>query len=138
MIEVDFADGDFQVGGFTSPIGLTRSNRKDIVFFVNGRWILDSAIATALIQAYHTYLMVGRFPFAILELKIPLEDVDVNVHPAKAEIRFRNPGFIFSLVQRAIRHSSTKFCAPRNKYFQFLATSNPPKSDGLCLDDGKR
>jgi len=77
MLEVDFSDGYFQVNGFTSPIGLTRSNRKEIIFFVNGRLVFDSALTTALIQAYHTYLMVGRFPFAILLLKIPPEDVDV-------------------------------------------------------------
>jgi len=103
MLEVDFSDGYFQVNGFTSPIGLTRSNRKEIIFFVNGRLVFDSALTTALIQAYHTYLMVGRFPFAILLLKIPPEDVDVNVHPAKSEVRFKNPAFIFSLVQRAVR-----------------------------------
>jgi len=68
MLEVDFSDGDFQVSGFTSPIGLTRSNRKEIVFFVNGRLVFDSALTAALIQAYHTYLMVGRFPLAILLL----------------------------------------------------------------------
>lgn len=115
MILVDYKDGGFQVNGFTSPIGLTRSNRKEINFFVNGRWILDSSLSAALIQAYHTFLMVGRFPMAILDLKMPLEEVDVNVHPAKAEVRFRNPGFIFSLVQRAVR--------------QALIQSNPPAID---------
>lgn len=112
MMAVDFSDGDHQVLGFTSPVGLTRSNRRDISFFVNGRWVLDPALASALIQAYHTYLMVGRFPFSVLTIKIPPEDVDVNVHPAKSEVRFKNPGFIFSLVQRAIRHSLLKSSPP--------------------------
>ncbi len=119
MIAVDFSDGDYQVLGFTSPVGYTRSNRKDIIFFINGRWILDPALASALIQAYHTYLMVGRFPFSVLTIKIPPEDVDVNVHPAKAEVRFKNPGFIFSLVQRAIRHSLLRSSPPA------LNLSNP-------------
>lgn len=105
MLAVDFSDANYQVLGFTSAVGCTRSNRKDITFFLNGRWIQDPALASALIQAYHTYLMVGRYPFSILTISIPPEDVDVNVHPAKSEVRFKNPGFIFSLVQRAIRHS---------------------------------
>lgn len=119
MMAVDFSDNDYQVLGFTSPVGYTRSNRKDITFFLNGRWIIDPALASALIQAYHTYLMVGRFPFSVLTIKIPPEDVDVNVHPAKAEVRFKNPGFIFSLVQRAIRHSLLRSSPP------VLNLSNP-------------
>ena len=119
MLAVDFSDSDFQVQGFTSSVGYTRSNRKDITFFLNGRWIFDPALASALIQAYHTYLMVARFPYSVLTIKIPPEEVDVNVHPAKSEVRFKNPGFIFSLVQRAIRHSLLKSSPPA------LNLSNP-------------
>lgn len=105
MLEVDFKDGEYLIKGFTSPVGLSRSNRKEITFFINGRWVSDSSLAAALIQAYHTFLMVGRFPLTILLIEMPPEDVDVNVHPAKAEIRLKNPGFVFSLVQRALRRS---------------------------------
>ena len=105
MLEVDFKDGEYLIKGFTSPVGLSRSNRKEITFFINGRWVMDSSLAAALIQAYYTFLMVGRYPLATLLIEIPPEDVDVNVHPAKAEIRLKNPGFVFSLVQRAIRRS---------------------------------
>ena len=105
MLEVDFKDGEYLITGFTSPVGLSRSNRKEITFFINGRWVSDSSLAAALIQAYHTFLMVGRFPLTILLIEMPPEDVDVNVHPAKAEIRLKNPGFVFSLVQRALRRS---------------------------------
>jgi DNA mismatch repair protein MutL len=105
MLEVDFKDGEYFIKGFTSPVGLSRSNRKEITFFINGRWVMDSSLAAALIQAYYTFLMVGRYPLATLLIEIPPEDVDVNVHPAKAEIRLKNPGFVFSLVQRAIRRS---------------------------------
>ena len=105
MLEVDFKDEEYLIKGFTSPVGLSRSNRKEITFFINGRWVSDSSLAAALIQAYHTFLMVGRFPLTILLIEMPPEDVDVNVHPAKAEIRLKNPGFVFSLVQRALRRS---------------------------------
>lgn len=115
MLEVDFNDGEYLIKGFTSPVGLSRSNRKEITFFINGRWVMDSSLAAALIQAYYTFLMVGRYPLATLLIEIPPEDVDVNVHPAKAEIRLKNPGFVFSLVQRAIRRSLlTSSPAPMN------------------------
>ncbi|MEJ5226092.1 MAG: hypothetical protein WHV44_16650, partial [Anaerolineales bacterium] len=95
--------GIARLGGFISPTSLTRSNRKEMTFFINGRWVQDISLATALLQAYHTLLMVGRYPLAALFLDIPPEDVDVNVHPAKAEVRFRNPDRVFSFVQRAVR-----------------------------------
>ncbi len=103
MMEVDYSDGDLSVTGFTSPISLTRSNRREITFFVNGRWVQDTSLSAALLQAYHTYLMVGRYPIAALFIKLPTEEVDVNVHPAKAEVRFRSPDRLFSVLQRAIR-----------------------------------
>jgi DNA mismatch repair protein MutL len=105
LIEIEPVSG--QVGasihGFISPPSITRSNRREITFFVNGRWIQDASLAAAVTQAYHTLLMVGRYPLVVLYLDVPPAEIDVNVHPAKAEIRFENPGGIFSLVQRNVR-----------------------------------
>jgi DNA mismatch repair protein MutL len=103
MLEVIAEEEGLKLSGFISPIALTRSNRKEITFIINGRWVQDTPLTTALLQAYHTLLMVGRFPLAALFLEIPPEEVDVNVHPAKAEVRFRNPDRIFSFVQRSVR-----------------------------------
>jgi len=103
MMDVSHDDADYHVEGFTSPISLTRSNRREMTFFVNGRWVQDPALSAALLQAYHTYLMVGRYPIAFLYLYLPSDEVDVNVHPAKAEVRFRSPDRVFSLLQRAVR-----------------------------------
>jgi DNA mismatch repair protein MutL len=105
LLNVDTEEEGYRIEGYTSPISLTRSNRKDITFFVNGRWIVDATLNTALVQAYHTYLMVGRYPLAALFLEIPPDELDVNVHPAKAEVRFRFPDKVFSLVQRSVRRS---------------------------------
>ena len=105
LLKIDMEEEDYRVEGFTSPISLTRSNRKEITFFVNGRWIVDATLNTALVQAYHTYLMVGRYPLAALFLELPPGDLDVNVHPAKAEVRFRFPDRVFSMVQRSVRRA---------------------------------
>jgi DNA mismatch repair protein MutL len=105
MLEVTFETEEIGVEGFISPVALTRSNRREITFFINGRWVQDSALSAALMQAYHTLLMVGRYPLAVLFVSLPPEEVDVNVHPAKAEVRFRSPDAVFSAVQRASRRS---------------------------------
>lgn len=104
MLEVTLEE-EIQIAGYISPVALTRSNRREITFFVNGRWIQDATLVSALIQAYHTLLMVGRYPQAVLFLTLPPEEVDVNVHPAKAEVRFRSPDRVFSAVQRAVKRA---------------------------------
>jgi DNA mismatch repair protein MutL len=101
--EIEWEEEQARVSGFVSPISLTRSNRKEITIFVNGRWVQDISISTAFIQAYHSLLMIGRFPIGALFIEVNPEDVDVNVHPAKAEVRFRQPDRIFSLVQHAVK-----------------------------------
>ncbi|MDR3572663.1 MAG: DNA mismatch repair endonuclease MutL [Anaerolineaceae bacterium] len=105
MLEIDFEEEVIRVSGFTSPVALTRSNRRELTFFVNGRWVQEVALNTALLQAYHTLLMVGRFPLAVIFIEIDPEEVDVNVHPAKAEVRFRRQDKVFSAVQRAVRRA---------------------------------
>lgn len=94
-----------KVDGFISAPALSRSNRNDMTVFVNGRWVQDRGLNTAILQAYHTLLMVGRFPLCILRVELDPEDVDVNVHPAKTEVRFRNNDVIFRAVQRAVRRT---------------------------------
>jgi DNA mismatch repair protein MutL len=95
--------GGMTLSGYISPTSLTRSNRKEITFFVNGRWVQEYSLNAALLQAYHTLLMVGRYPLTALFLDMHPEDVDVNVHPTKAEVRFRSQDKVFSFVQRSAR-----------------------------------
>ncbi len=105
LLEIQSEEEGFKLTGFISPTSLTRSNRKEITFFINGRWVHDVSLNMALLQAYHTLLMVGRYPLTALFLEIPPEEVDINVHPAKAEVRFRNTDKVFSFVQRAVRRA---------------------------------
>ncbi len=119
MLDVVAEEEGLKLSGFISPVALTRSNRKEITFFVNGRWVQDTPLSAALLQAYHTLLMVGRFPLATIFLEVPPEEVDVNVHPAKAEVRFRNPDKAFSFVLRSVRRAILAFTpvpqvAPQN------------------------
>ncbi|MCK5429074.1 MAG: DNA mismatch repair endonuclease MutL [Anaerolineales bacterium] len=105
MLKVLAKGDDQKVIGFVSPTSLTRSNRRGITFFINGRPVQDAALTTAVVQAYHTLLMVGRYPLAMLLLELPTVEVDVNVHPTKAEVRFRDPKRVFSGVQHSVRRA---------------------------------
>jgi len=104
LIEVVAApEAPIAVAGFVSPPDIHRGSRRDLTFFVNGRWVLDAALGAAVVQAYHGLLMVGRFPLGFLRVDLDPAEVDVNVHPSKAEVRFRRPEIIVATVQRAVR-----------------------------------
>jgi DNA mismatch repair protein MutL len=101
MIEV--GAGGSQVYGFVSLPSLSRSRRDSLSFFVNRRWVKSGLLTRATEEAYSGLLMTGKHPIAVLNISIPLGDLDVNVHPAKTEVRFRSEGEVFTLVQRAVR-----------------------------------
>ena len=95
------------VDGFISPPNLNRSTRKYMLFFVNHRWVQDRTIQHAVIEAYHTALMVGRAPIVALDISVPPDAIDVNVHPTKSEVRFRDGSMVFNAVQRTVRAALT-------------------------------
>jgi DNA mismatch repair protein MutL len=105
-------DGPVRVRGFISPPSVHRANRAGLTFYVNGRWIRNASLSAAVTQAYQSLLMVGRFPLAVLLLEMAPEMVDVNVHPAKSEVRFREPKLVFSVLQRAVRATLLGQSAP--------------------------
>jgi len=90
------------VSGLLGKPGVSRSTRQDLVTVVNGRPVDSRALAYALVESYHTLIPKGRFPLAFLFLEIDPAAVDVNVHPAKREIRFRNEPQVRAFVMRAV------------------------------------
>lgn len=112
MLPVADEHHHIRVQGFTSPPSLHRGDRSRITLFVNGRHIQDSTLTFAVVQAYHTLLMTGRYPLAVLMITLPSGEVDVNVHPTKAEVRFRDQDHVFSAVQRAVRAAVVEAAAP--------------------------
>ncbi|MBE2222697.1 MAG: DNA mismatch repair endonuclease MutL [Anaerolineae bacterium] len=93
------------VSGFVGPPSLHWANRSHMVLFLNGRYIRDNSLTYAIIQAYHTLLPTGRYPLGIVFITMPAEDVDVNVHPTKTEVRFHHSDRVFSAVQKAVRNT---------------------------------
>ncbi|MFH2039499.1 MAG: DNA mismatch repair endonuclease MutL [Chloroflexota bacterium] len=128
MLEVIAEEAGIKLKGFISPTSITRSNRREITFFINGRWVQDTPLTAALNNAYHTLLMVARYPLAALFMEIDPADVDVNVHPAKAEVRFRNQDRIFSFVQRAARRALLAYAPIPSLSPQVLWGSSVPQS----------
>jgi DNA mismatch repair protein MutL len=102
MLDVDFAEESVTVTGLCGPSSVHRGNRAAISFFVNGRWVQSRPLTFALIDAYQAQLPIGRHPVAALHISLPDEDVDVNVHPAKAEVRFRDERAVGRAVRRAV------------------------------------
>jgi DNA mismatch repair protein MutL len=95
--------GAVRVAGFVTHPHIALSHSRHIFFFVNGRLVRDRLLQHALMAAYETFLPRGRYPGAVLSLEVPAEEVDVNVHPMKLEVRFRNGPAVHEAIGRAVR-----------------------------------
>jgi len=115
------------VTGLVSPPQLSRSNRTYVSFFVNRRWVSDRTLGRAVDEAYQGLLMVGRHPVVVLNIFLPPATVDVNVHPAKREVRFRYENLVFSTVNRAIRKALGGAPVPS---INLPGQPNPPFASG--------
>src|SRR5450432_3419128 len=93
----------FRLSGFFSRPQVQKGNRNSIYIFVNGRLIRDRLMLHALSSAYHNLMPSSSYPFALLFLEMDAEEVDVNVHPSKTEVRFRHGSFVHDFVRDAIR-----------------------------------
>ncbi len=94
---------DSPVWGFVSAPSVARSSRSYLSFFVNRRWVRSPLLSRAVEDAYHGLLMAGKHPIAVLNVSFPYQDVDINVHPTKREVRFRNERDLFTSVQKVVR-----------------------------------
>jgi DNA mismatch repair protein MutL len=101
------------VTGWVGAPGVTRSYRHGLVFFVNGRWIQNRALSFALEEAYHSLIMIGRHPVAVIQIGVDPAAVDVNVHPTKAEVKFVDERAVCRAVQRAAHAALAR--APRDE-----------------------
>ena len=97
-----------RVNGLVSPPSLNRTNRSYLTFFVNRRWIYSPLLTKAAEEAYHGLLMEGRHPVVILNLSLPGRELDVNVHPTKAQVKFHNEQVMFVTIKKAIREALSK------------------------------
>ena len=103
LLRVDRSEHGVRVHGVAGPPELTRGGRDDIVIIVNGRPVRDPALLQAALAAYRPLLARDRFPLLVLTIDMPAADVDANVHPTKAWVRFRHPRLVQEMLIAALR-----------------------------------
>ena len=102
MLPVSGGDGHVSVSGYTGAPDFSRHNRSHLTLLVNRRWVYHRSVMYAIEQAYQGALPDRRYPLAVINVDLPAEEVDVNSHPAKREVRFRNENRVFSAVRQAV------------------------------------
>ncbi|WP_270642908.1 DNA mismatch repair endonuclease MutL [Limosilactobacillus mucosae] len=105
MIPVQGENPDFRISGYISRPELTRAQRSHITLTINHRYVRSYALTKAIIAGYQSKLMVGRFPLAVINIDLDPVLVDVNVHPAKREVRLSKEDQLASLLEQAVYHS---------------------------------
>jgi DNA mismatch repair protein MutL len=107
LVEVDHSEGEVILEGYVARPPFARSNRRSVLTFVNGRSVRDKLINGAVTRAFANLMERGRYPLAILFVQMPPDQVDVNVHPQKAEVRFVNPKRIFGVIVDGVHQALT-------------------------------
>lgn len=125
LVAVDSHNKELHLSGFTSRPPSARGDRRHQLFFVNNRPIKDSTLQAALNQAYRGLLEKGQFAAAFLFLKVPLREIDVNVHPAKAEVRFRDNRAIFQFIYRSIENAVIQEMGVKEIYTKEMEGKEP-------------
>lgn len=105
LIPVDVQEQDIHMHGFLGKPEINRANRNFEIYFVNGRFIKSGMIGKAIEEGYRKYLMQHKFPFAVLHFTIHSEEIDVNVHPTKMEVRFTNQMKLYDFIETHIREA---------------------------------
>ena len=106
LVAADFTEADIEVEAMVSPVGVHRgSARGSSYLYVNGRFVQDAVVRRAVTEAYRGIVPKGRHPVVVLEVRLPPSQVDVNVHPAKTEVRFRNARDIARIIRDGLRQA---------------------------------
>ena len=106
---INYTQDKYHLTGFISKPQFSKNNRTYQTFMVNSRYVNSIYVSTAVQKAYEDYLMKGKFPVYILNLELPTESVDVNVHPSKLEVKFENQSKIFGLILDAVYKTINNF-----------------------------
>lgn len=137
-LEPEDAAAQLGVHGFVSRPEVQRSNRNGIFTFVNRRLVRDRLLLHAIAEAYRNIQPPGVFPVVLLFVELPYAEVDVNVHPAKIEVRFRHPQFVHDFARDAIRHALTRAAPipafpPAKTQAAGAAAGVPPARPGAAI-----
>lgn len=126
LIEVKQMRGNMTLFGYISRPEIAKANRTYQTLIINGRYVINFMISSAISNVYEDYLMKGKFPLYVLCLNMPNDEIDVNVHPNKLEVKFENSGAIFSLFSDACFHAlkGTNFTTTPVSHEEEVETDN--------------
>ncbi len=124
LIPVEYELDAIKIKGYVSKPVNSRPNRNMQNFFINGRYVKTRTAMAAIEEAFKGSIMVGKFPSCVLNIELPFEMIDVNVHPAKIEVRFINERPVFDAVYHAVKSSLMKFDSRKNASFKNNAAFN--------------
>ena len=127
LIPVDYQLDSIKITGYISKPVYSRPNRNMQNFFINGRYVKTRTAMAAIEEAFKGSIMVGKFPSCVLNIKLPYELIDVNVHPAKIEVRFINERPVFDAVYHAVKSSLMKFDDRKQAVFKTDSAFNDIK-----------
>lgn len=129
MVPLYYKNGEYSLSGLIGKPELSRGNRNYENLFINGRFIKNKVVATAVEDAYKTRLLIGKFPVFVLNLEVNPSQVDVNVHPAKLEVRFKNDDEVYDFFYRGIcKALEEQVLIPQVKWDKKANEKNPEKN----------
>lgn len=126
LLEVNYDQNGVKITGFIGEPLVSRGNRNFENYFINGRYVKSSMVSKAIEDAYKDFTMQHKYPFTVLHMQVEGEDVDVNVHPTKMEVRFHNQQEIYNRVCEAVGRSLR-----REELITHVELPEPPKAEGV-------
>jgi len=135
MLKMEQNDALTKVSGLISPPSLARSNRNYLSFFVNRRWVHSPLLTRATEEAYRGLLMDGQHPIAVINVSLPAQELDVNIHPAKAQIKFCHEQAVFSSVHKGIEEALARTPIASPKAVPFSVSSGQWERPRMIMDN---
>lgn len=135
MLKVEHTDGPIKISGLTSPSSLGRASRNYLSFFVNRRWVRSPLLTRATEEAYRGLLMEGQHPIVVINVSLPAQELDVNIHPAKAQIRFCHEQTAFSSVKKAVEEGLARTPIATSRTVPFSAHSEEWQKPRMVMDN---
>ncbi len=134
MLKVEQRDSLTKINGLTSPPSITRSSRNYFSFFINRRWVRSPLLSRATEEAYHGLLMDGKHPISVINIFLPAQELDVNIHPAKAQVKFCHEQAVFRSIQKAIEKALAKTPISSIKSIPFPVSSEQWQSPRMLME----
>lgn len=114
IVEYNYTEDDFIVSGYLGLPTFSKPNRTYQTLIINGRYVVNQSISMAVFKAYENYIMKSTFPFYVINVKLPLDKVDVNVHPNKLDVKFEDNNKIFGMIYSSVSEVLSKLTLVKN------------------------